>query len=176
MNKNTIYVVIGAIVLVGIAYFLLKDSSMMAETPENVVATTTEQMATSTSTTTTETTGTVSTNGQVTATGPKGYPASWPSDVPKYPNGLVNTTAGNNPKSLPSEAGVVFTTNDSVKTVVSFYLNGLRANGWTIVEDGAGTGNMTGIKATKGKRAFGGFIQKESSGKTEATLGVNLGI
>jgi len=176
MNKNIIYVVLAVLVLIGGVYYLSMNNVKLSDTvPSNVVATTTDTASASTTTTifgsveaNTGTQGSVKTI--------PGYPSSWPSDVPKYPNGVVSEKAGNNPKSLPNEAGVVFTTKDSVKTVVNFYLNGLVANGWTITEDGAGTGNMVTFRATKAKRSVGGYVLKETDGKTEATIGVNIGL
>ncbi len=104
-----------------------------------------------------------------------GWPLSWPSDVPKYPNVTVVEKGGNNPSSAPVESVIVFTTTDTVKTVVNFYLKGLIANGWTITEDGAGTANMTTFRAAKGKRSVGGYAVYENK-KTEVTLGVNVGL
>ena len=69
----------------------------------------------------------------------------------------------------------MFTTADPVKTVVNFYLKGLVANGWKITEDGSGTANMTTFRASKGKRSVGGYAVYEN-GKTEVSLGVNVGM
>lgn len=174
MNKNIVYVILAVLVLLGLVWFLTKDR------PETVINTDNMPVATTTevNSTTTASTESTSTSAQ-TNTGVKGvagYPASWPADIPKYPNGIVSEKAGNNPASAPTEAAVVFTTKDSVKTVVSFYLKGLVANGWKITEDGAGTADMVTIRATKGKRSVGGYVHKETNGRTEATIGVNIGL
>jgi type II secretory pathway pseudopilin PulG len=175
MNKNVTYVVVILIILLGAAFYLSKNSStVVIETPVAQNATTTEQMAT-TSTATTSNTNTLTAN-QPKVVDLRGYAASWPSDIPKYPNEVVKYSGGNNPNSGPVESSVVFTTKDAVKTVVNFYLNGLVANGWKITEDGAGTGNMTTFRASKAKRSVGGYAVRDANGKTTVTIGVNIGL
>ncbi len=179
-NNNTIYWAVGALIVLVVAFLYYNNinNNSLAEVNNEVVNT--QNVATNTminendaasDTASDKVLVDLSVKGKVIG----GYPSSWPSDVPKYPNGIVLEKAGNNPKSLPAEALVVFTTKDSVKTVVGFYLKGLIANGWKITEDGAGTGNMTTFRAVKGKRSVGGYAVYEN-GKTEVSLGVNQGM
>jgi type II secretory pathway pseudopilin PulG len=175
MNKNVTYVVVILIILLGAAFYLSNNSStVVIETPVAQNATTTEAIAT-TSIATSSSTG-AQTNTQPKVVDTRGYAISWPSDVPKYPNEIVKYSGGNNPNSGPVESSVVFTTKDTVKTVVNFYLKGLVANGWKITEDGAGTGNMTTFRATKAKRSVGGYAVRDANGKTTVTIGVNIGL
>lgn len=172
-NNNTLFVVgavvVGALVLV---YFFMNRTTSVTI---NQNSTTTESNI-ATQTAITEENKLIDVNANVkVAKIVGGYPSSWPSDVPKYPNGTIVGKGGNNPNSQPTEAVVVFTTDDSVKSVVNFYLNGLRSNGWTITEDGAGTANMTTFRASKGKRSMSGYAVYENK-KTEVTLGVNAGM
>lgn len=107
---------------------------------------------------------------------PSGYPASWPTDIAKYPNGKVISSASDNLKSKPKEAIAIITTTDSVRTVVNFYLNNLVKNGWKITEDGAGLANQITFRATKGTRTVGGYAEKMATSGTKLTMGVNEGI
>lgn len=181
MNKNIMYLVLAVIILGGIWYFWPGNNSMTTGDLQNQNATTTTtttdmQNATDTSTTTgVTTTDTTSTTSGTQAKTIPGYPSSWPSDVPKYPVEKVQYTGGDNPASGPKEATVVFTTNDSVKSVLNFYLNGLAANGWKITNSGKGNANMIPFKATKGGRNVGGYISQQN-GKTNVTIGVNVGL
>ena len=104
-----------------------------------------------------------------------GYPASWPSDVAKYPNGVVIVAAPDNLKSKPKEAVVILTTTDAVQSAVNFYLNNLKVNGWKITESGAGLANQITFRASKGTRSFGGYAEKMQDGKTKLTMGLNQG-
>ncbi len=174
MNRNTIYIVLAVIVVIG-GYLYLDKYMGNKEDVEEKMATSTESVATSSTATPT---GSVVNNDTSPSKGSvvPGYPASWPSDVPKYPNGTVKYIGGNNIQSGPIEATVVLSTNDTVKTAINFYLSELRANGWKITEDGGGTVNMTTFRATKARRTVGGYAIKETNGKTTITVGVNTGL
>lgn len=104
-----------------------------------------------------------------------GYPASWPSDVAKYPNGVVISAAPDNLKSKPKEAVVILMTTDAVQSVVNFYLNNLKVNGWKITQSGAGLANQITFRASKGARSFGGYAERIQDGKTKLTMGLNQG-
>jgi hypothetical protein len=173
MNKNTIYIVLAVIVVIGGYLYLDKTMGEKEEMQEEEMSTTTEVMAT----TSTSTGSVVSpTTSETNSTVVPGYPASWPTDVPKYPNGKVKYVGGNNAQSGPVEATVVLSTSDSVKTAIGFYLTQLKANGWAITENGGGTSNMTTFRATKARRSVGGYAVKETDGKTTITVGVNTGL
>ena len=62
-----------------------------------------------------------------------------------------------------------------MRTVVDFYLNGLVANGWRITEDGAGLANQITFRASKGKRTFAAYAEKQTDGQTKLTAGLNQG-
>jgi uncharacterized alkaline shock family protein YloU len=55
-------------------------------------------------------------------------------------------------------------------------LSGLKANGWKITEDGAGLANQITIRATKNRRGAGVYVERTADGKTNVTVGVNIGI
>lgn len=178
--KNITYWIIGILVLGLLVWYVAspKMSTNNVITLEN--ATTTDDFASSTATSSLATSSTA-TSSNANTNAPKeraipGYPSSWPSDVPRYPTESVKYTGGNNPQSGPIEATVVFTTRDSVRSVVNFYLSGLKANGWKITEDGAGLSNMITIRASKNRRGAGVYVVREANGRTTVTVGVNIGI
>ncbi len=105
-----------------------------------------------------------------------GYPSSWPTDIAKYPGGVVISSANDNLKSRPKEAIAIVTTKDSVRTVVNFYLNNLVKNGWTITEDGAGLANQITFRSSKNGRTFSGYAERMQTGGTKITMGVNEGM
>jgi hypothetical protein len=179
MNKNLVYLgIVVAVIVVGYAlYRNMGGVNMNVALEQNTGTSTEEILATTTATTSaTSTANGVPTNNPNSGKVPSGYPASWPSDVPKYPNGSVKYTGGNNPQSGPVEATVVLSTKDSVRTVVDFYLKQLVVNGWKITENGNGTVNMTTFRAVKGKRSVGGYAVREANGLTTTTVGVNTGL
>lgn len=176
-DNKMIYIIVGVLVIIAGFFFWSQSNSskMTNNTATDQTATTTDNSMMATDTSATTSTATNSTTGTQVKAIP-GYPSSWPSDVPKYPVEKVAYTGGNNPQSGPTEATVVFTTTGSVKSVLDFYLNGLRANGWTITETGNGLANQITFRAKKAKRGVGGYIVRDASGKTTVTVGVNIGI
>ncbi len=131
MNNKILWVVLVLVAVVG-AIWIFTNQNKLANTGANMNATSTETVATNTQATGTGlATGTTAVGGisGTGAAGISGYPSSWPTDVPKYISGKVVSSAGNNPQSGPKEASVVVSTDNAVRTVVDFYLSGLRANG-----------------------------------------------
>ena len=180
MNKNTIYVILALLIVLAAAIYYTKSSSntvMNKDADSQMMASSSDDkmMENPNSTSTPSANPPTGSMPGKSSGNTTGYPASWPSDVPKYPNSNVKYNGGNNTQTTPSEATVVFSTGDSVSTVVGYYLSQLKANGWTITESGNGTANMTTFRATKAKRAVGGYAVKETNGKTTVTLGVNVG-
>ncbi len=173
MNKNVIYALI-VVVLLGAIYYYSQNVTNTTDMTEET-ATTTEVVTETPANTVTpaQAQANAATAAQQARTS-LGYPSSWPSDVPVYPNQTVKYTGGNNPQSGPTEASVVLTTPDTVATVVQFYLSGLQANGWTITKSGAGLANQVTFRATKAKRTVGGYVDRVNN-KTTVTIGVNLG-
>ncbi len=176
MNKNVIYVVLAVVVLGAIYYY--SQGGMSSTSPADETATTTEEVTNTPAPSNGGTAAQAQANAEAAALQARlslGYPSSWPADVPVYPNQTVKYTGGNNPQSGPAEASVVLTTPDVVSTVVNFYLTGLRANGWTITESGAGSANQVTFRATKNRRTVGGYVDRVNN-KTTVTIGINLGL
>lgn len=179
MNKNIIYLGLALVVVIVVVMFWSMGKSAQTADSQNAtdnMATDTSMMATDTSMMGTSSTPGVDSNQMVASKPIPGYPSSWPADVPKYPVEKVTYNGGNNPQSGPKEATVVFTTPGAVKSVLNFYLDGLKANGWTITENGNGLANQITFRATKARRYVGGYIVREANGKTTVTVGVNIGL
>lgn len=173
-NKNILYIALGILIVVVAAWCIKNNGDKQGANNHEGTASSTDMTASST--VKNNTTVKTNTNTNTAVKNIPGYPSSWPSDVPKYPVERVNYSGGNNPQSGPTEASVVFTTNNSVKSVVDFYLTNLVANGWKITENGNGTANMTTFRASKAGRSVGGYAVKEANGKTLVTIGVNVGL
>ncbi len=161
-NKKIIAISIGVLIVMAVLFYTLnRDNSI--DTVIGDAITTGDENSKMAATTT------------VTAKYISGYPASWPSDVAKYPNGVVVSAAPDNLKSKPKEAVVIINTVDAVQSVVNFYLNNLKVNGWKITQSGAGLANQITFRASKGTRSFGGYAEKMQDGKTKLTMGLNEG-
>lgn len=77
-------------------------------------------------------------NGQVVVKGDNGekvsyggsLPSDWPGDVPQYPGSTVGFTGSSkDPKGQPVFAAV-FTSNDAMDAIVSYYLQHMSSQGW----------------------------------------------
>src|SRR3989344_2541681 len=58
-------------------------------------------------------------------------PDNWPSDALTYKNATIQYSGSSNPQTGEAGAAVVFTTTDSVETVVRFYEKEPAGKGWT---------------------------------------------
>ncbi|OHA21002.1 MAG: hypothetical protein A2849_01695 [Candidatus Taylorbacteria bacterium RIFCSPHIGHO2_01_FULL_51_15] len=110
--------------------------------------------------------------GSVTVGGNK-LPDNWPSDAPAYKNATIQYSGTSNPQTGEAGAAVVFTTTDSVETVVRFYEKELAANGWT-VEQTAAIGGSTVIAAKKDTRSLGLYVVDSGNGEVSVTLGISM--
>lgn len=62
--------------------------------------------------------------------GGQALPASWPSDIPVYPDAIIDAVNESNSASDGSKYLVLFTTPASVSDVSTFYIESLTKLGW----------------------------------------------
>ena len=103
-------------------------------------------------------------------------PDDWPSDVPIYPGGeLESSTSMRMGDSV--QMAVTWTTSDDVTTVYEWYRNELPAAGWEVTGDfsveqsGQRTAN---ISSSKGSSDANVFIGDESDGATMFTIQMRI--
>jgi hypothetical protein len=179
MSQKSLYILIAVILVVLAGFYFLNQSGAGSTTPnnedqalnsDNDMASDTDMTATDTSVTT-DTTA----SGSSVVKNIPGYPTNWPSDVPKYPVDKVTYTTGNVAGQTGKKAGVVFKTTSSVSSVKNFYLTGLANSGWKITENGNGLSNLITLRAAKGTREVGVYIERTAT-TTNVTVGVNIGL
>lgn len=94
-------------------------------------------------------------------------PKDWPSDAPAYPGASIQYSASGMQDSGAGQ-GVMLTTKDSLQTVVDFYTEQMKKNGWTI-EGSMNAGTTSTIAGSKDDRVFT-VVASNVDGTTNITL------
>lgn len=94
-------------------------------------------------------------------------PKDWPTDAPTYPGANIQYSASGMQDSGAGQ-GVMLITQDSLQTVIDFYTEQMKKNGWTI-EGSMNAGTTSTIGGSKGNRVLTVVISAVD-GTTNITL------
>ncbi len=163
-NAKWLYIVIGVvgIALLGMLFMGRSIPTMFAPAGVDV-----DQNLDGTQTITTD-------EGTVTVGTGASMPANWPSDAPTAYRGATILYSGTtNPSTGEVGSAVSYTAQASIQEAITYYLDGLKAAGWTIESDA----EMAGMRVIVGKkdtRTIGIYIADGGTGTVQVTAGVQM--
>jgi hypothetical protein len=165
MSRNMMILIgAGAVVLLGIGWFLTGGAAQMALSTQGVDV---DRNLDGTVTYETE-------EGSVTTGAGATMPANWPSDVPQpYQGATIVYSGTTNPTTGAAGSAVVYTVNAPAPAVIEYYAKDLATAGWK-VENTAAIQGMNMIAATKDNRTVGVYVTDSDAGAVQVTVGVEL--
>lgn len=163
-NYKWLYIGGGALVLIGLVYFVFRSGIPAAVAPAGVNVD--RNIDGSTTYSNAEGSVMVGQNAQM--------PNNWPSDAPgPYAGATLLYSGMTNPSTGAVGSAIAYTVKASMDQVVAHYTTQLGANGWS-VQSNAEMAGMRAIVAKKDTRTLGIYLGDAGNGIVNVTAGMEF--